>query len=168
MNKFKYLFLLILLNIGFCNAQEQLSYNFLNTFSIPIELNITKEISTKNDISEGEILNFRSKKDVFYNGKEIIKKDEIIQGRIENIITSGMNGFPAEIIIDNFQIPNIDSTKIISTYTKTGFNRCYFVFPIKWILTPIPFAGSLTNLIKGGHAKIKTKDTITLHYYPEW
>lgn len=168
MNRLKLLFLLVFLNFGICFSQEQLPYNFLNTFSIPIELNITKEISTKHELNEGDILEFRSKKDVSYNGEEIIKKGEIIKGRIENIITSGMNGFPAEIVIDNFEIPNIDSKKLISTYTKTGFNRCYFVFPIKWALTPIPFAGSVTNFIKGGHAKIKPKDTITLHYYPEW
>ena len=168
MNKFKLFVLLLFLNAGFCFSQEQLPYNFLNTFSIPIELNITKEISTKNELNEGDILEFRSKKDVSYNGQKIIQKGEIVQGRIENIITSGMNGFPAEIIIDNFKIPNIDPQKLVSTYTKTGFNRCYFVFPIKWVLTPIPFAGSLTNFIKGGHAKIKTRDTITLLYYPEW
>ena len=79
-----------------------------------------------------------------------------------------MNGFPAEIIVDDFEIPGIKSTQMQSTYIKKGQNRCFWVYPLKWALTPIPFVGSLTNFIKGGHARIKTKDIITIYYYPEW
>ena len=79
-----------------------------------------------------------------------------------------MNGFPAEIIIDKFEIPNVKQSQLECTYIKKGQNRSLFVYPLKWALTPIPFVGSLTNLIMGGHAKIKTSDTITVYYYPEW
>lgn len=79
-----------------------------------------------------------------------------------------MNGFPAEIIVDNFEIPNIDNSKTISTYAKKGQNRCIWVYPLKWSLTWIPLVGSFTNLIKGGQAKIKTTDVIIVYYYPEW
>ena len=79
-----------------------------------------------------------------------------------------MNGFPAEIIIEDFEIPNIKNSKLLATYTKKGQNRCFFVYPLKWALTPIPGVGSLTNFIKGGHAKVKTTDIITVYYYPNW
>ena len=103
----------------------------------------------------------------FYN-KIILNAGEVIPARIENVITSGMNGFPAEIIVDNFEISNINKTQLLSTYTKKGTNRCFWVYPLKWALTPIPFVGSLTNFIKGGHAKIKKSDIVTLYYFPEW
>ena len=57
---------------------------------------------------------------------------------------------------------------MLTTYTDKGFNRCYMVYPLKWALTLIPFAGSLTNFIKGGHAKIKTTEIVTLYYFPNW
>lgn len=145
-----------------------LPYDFSSTQSIPINMKITEEISTKMPISEGQVLKFRALNDVYYRKKLIVKKDAIITARIEMIITSGMNGFPAEIIIDNFQISNVKQSQLMSTYTKTGQNRSLIVYPIKWALTWLPGVGSFTNLIKGGHAKIKTKDIITIYYYPQW
>ena len=79
-----------------------------------------------------------------------------------------MNGFPAEIILGGFEIPGAKSSQLVDTYTKKGQNRCFIVYPIKWALTILPPTGSLTNLIKGGHAKIKAKDEIVIYYYPEW
>ena len=79
-----------------------------------------------------------------------------------------MNGFPAEIILGDFEIPNIENSKLLDNYTKKGQNRCFWVYPLKWSLTLIPFVGSLTNLIMGGHAKIKTTDVITIYYFPDW
>lgn len=79
-----------------------------------------------------------------------------------------MNGFPAEIILGDFEIPNIENSKLLNNYIKKGQNRCFWVYPLKWSLTLIPFVGSLTNLIMGGHAKIKTTDVITIYYFPDW
>ena len=39
---------------------------------------------------------------------------------------------------------------------------------MKWALTILPPSGSLTNFIKGGHAKLKTNEVIELYYYPDW
>ena len=97
-----------------------------------------------------------------------LPKDTIVKARIETIITKGMNGFPAEIIIDNFKINNVHQSQLVSTCIKTGRNYALLVYPIKWLLTPIPFAGSLTNLIMGGEARIKTDDVIVVNYYPYW
>lgn len=146
----------------------RLNYDYSSTLSIPIQLNITEEVSTKYGLQEGQTAKFKVINDVVYNGETIVKKGDIINGKIETVITSGMNGFPAEIIVDNFEIPNIKQTQLISTYTKKGQNRCLWVYPLKWSLTLIPFVGSLTNLIMGGHATIKTSDIITIYYYPHW
>ena len=167
MNKYKALFLLFVFISLACTA-EPLPYNFYDTACVPINLSITEEISTKNPIIEGETVKFRVVKDVRWQGKTILKAGDIVNAKIETVITSGMNGFPAEIIVDDFQIPNIEESQLISTYNKKGQNRCFWVYPLKWSLTLIPFAGSLTNFIKGGHAKIRPKDIVTIYYYPNW
>lgn len=174
MNRFVFFVLMLcLMFFSVCYAGETpeiktLPYNYLSVQSVPIKLSIAEEFTTKEPLNEGDTLKFIVRKDVYYNGKSIVKAGDIINGRIETIITAGMNGFPAEIIVDDFEIPGIKSTQMQSTYIKKGQNRCFWVYPLKWALTPIPFVGSLTNFIKGGHARIKTKDIITIYYYPEW
>ena len=53
-------------------------------------------------------------------------------------------------------------------YIKKGISFAMFVFPIKWALTPIPFVGSLTNLIMGTNAKITKSDEVVIYYFPNW
>lgn len=149
-------------------AEKTLPYNYEDTEFIPIKLNIIKEVSTKDPNIEGGEVEFRVINDVIYNKRTILQEGDIVKAKLETIITTGMNGFPAEIIIDNFQIPNIKQSQLISTYTKKGQNRCLWVYPLKWSLTLIPFVGSLTNLIMGGEARIKTTDIITIYYFPNW
>jgi len=158
----------LLLLFFLCVPVFALEYDFSSTKKIPIKMKIVEPISTKMDIQEGQLIKFRIIEDVIHNKELLVKKNTIISAKLEMIITSGLNGFPAEIIIDNFEIPNIKKSQLISTYTKTGQNRSLIVYPIKWALTWLPGIGSLTNLIKGGHAKIKAKDIITIYYYPEW
>lgn len=153
--------------IIFANTNN-LGYDFSDTTAIPIELAIVKKISTKAKIKESDILQFKVKKSVIVDGATILTKGDIITGRIETILTRGLNGFPAEIIIDNFEIPNIKQSQLISTYTKKGWNAFYLVCAIKIPLTVIPFVGSFTNIIRGGHATISPRDTITIYYYPNW
>lgn len=145
-----------------------LDYNYLSTEKIPIKLSPIEEISTKNPPNEGTIKNFKIIGDVIVDGEKIVNGNSIVTGKVETIITSGMNGFPAEIILGDFEIPNIKKSGLTDTYIKSGQNRCFWVYPLKWALTPIPPTGSLTNLIMGGHAKIKTNEIITIYYYPEW
>ena len=164
MNKFVALIFVMFL---FTSPVFSLDYDYTSVKRIPIKLSILKEVSTKMPITEGQIVKFRVLNDVVYNELNL-KKNDIVEAKIECIVTSGMNGFPAEIIVDNFEIPNVEKSQLISTYTKIGQNRCIWVYPLKWALTPFPPTGSLTNIIKGGHAKIKTSDVITLYYYPEW
>lgn len=79
-----------------------------------------------------------------------------------------MNGIPASIILGNFKIPEIDSNKLQKEYEKFGFDLSLLVYPIKWLLTPFPPTGYLTNFIKGGHAKISQNQIITINYYPNF
>jgi len=147
---------------------EGLPYDYTSVYSVPIKLSITEPVSTKENLVEGQDLSFVVKNDVRYKGKPLLKAGEIVNAKIETVIKSGMNGFPAEIIIDDFEVPNVESSKLLCTYTKAGQNRSLWVYPLKWALTPIPFVGSTTNFIKGGHAKITPKDTIVIYYYPYW
>ncbi len=168
MNKFIGVILLIsALLFPIANAEE-LDYNYQSTFFVPIKMSITEDFSTKTPLNEGEKLQFKITEDVFINKSKILEKGTLVNATIETIITSGMNGFPDEVILNRFEIPGIKNSQIRNEYIKTGRNRCYWVYPLKWALTPIPFVGSLTNLIKGGHAQIKTDDIITIYYYPEW
>lgn len=153
------------------NSAEQikeLPYNYLDTKSIPIRLTVTKEISTEFPVPEGSTVDLRVVHDVYERNTRILKQGDIITGKVETIITSGMNGFPAEIILDDFNIPYVKNSQLLSVYTKKGQNRCFWVYPLKWSLTLIPFVGSLTNLIMGGHARIKPDDIITIYYFPNW
>lgn len=169
MNKLiKPILILGLLLIPYTNAHAELDYNYQSTRSIPIKLSITENFSTKEPLNEGDKLKFHIKEDVYNNNNKILSAGTVIEAKISTIITSGMNGFPAEIIIDNFEIPGIKSSQLMEIYVKKGKNKCFWVYPLKWALTPIPFVGSLTNLIKGGNAVITTKDVITIQYYPDW
>ncbi|MBQ8887846.1 MAG: hypothetical protein IJY61_09115 [Candidatus Gastranaerophilales bacterium] len=149
--------------------QTNINYNYESLAKIPIKLNITETISTKkDDIYDGQIVKFKVKENVFLNNQLFIKQGTIATARVETTVDRGMNGLPATIILDNFQINNIPQEKLKCTIIHKGLNLALLVFPIKWILTPIPGAGTCTNLILGGHANIKQKKTLTIYYYPHW
>lgn len=148
---------------------KELPYNYESTYKVPIKLGIIEPITTKGEtLYEGQTLQFKVLQDTYCRRKTFLKKGTIVNAKIETLISSGMNGFPAEIILGNFEIPGTKPSQLVDTYTKKGQNRCYIVYPIKWALTIIPFVGSLTNFIKGGHARIKAKDEIVIYYYPDW
>lgn len=168
MNKFIFLFISILL-LAFNNVKaSELPYDYSSTVGIPITLTPVDYITTKDNLVDGSTIKFRSLTTVTHNGRTIINKGQIVEAVLEMQISSGMNGFPAELIIDDFKIPGIKESQLLSTYVKTGQNRCYLVFPLKWALTFLPPTGSLTNFIKGGHAKLKPGKPVTIYYYPEW
>ncbi len=144
------------------------SYNYQDLTKIPIRLSVTEKINSETELYEGQIVKYRVIKDVYYNNKIVVKKNQEISVRIGAILSPGMNGIPASIILTNFEIPNVDSNKITYTYEILGQDRSLFVFPLKWALTPIPPTGSLTNFIMGGHAKLKPKKIITIYYHPNW
>ena len=189
MNRFIFLFLLFVFSALSVNAEVvndefmekhlktidikkpilNTKYNYESVERIPIKLKISKKITTKKDGVYDEMpLVFFVKEDVKYKGKVILKKNDVVNANVETFLTRGMNGIPGAIIVDDFVIKGISPKKVKGTYIKRGLNLSLLVFPIKWALTPIPGAGSLTNFIVGGNAVISKRHTVTIYYYPEW
>lgn len=146
-----------------------IDYDYQNTDTVLIDLRIKEKISTRDKtLYEGMPVVFEVYKTAFCKNKPVAKKGDIIKGKVKYVIPSGLNGMPYCLIVGDFNFPNLDSNKISYEYKKEGFNRTYFVLPLKWALTFLPPTGSLTNFIKGGHAKITPKTKITLTYHPNW
>lgn len=155
-------------NADIKKAYVNTNYNYEDLECIPIKLKVAKEISTKKDLQDGDIAKFYIRQDVKYNKHIILRKNTPVTAKVRTYVTRGMNGIPGELVLDEFTIPNIDSNKIKGPYIKKGLDLSILVFPLKWALTPIPFVGSVTNLIIGGHAKLKHIDTVLIYYYPNW
>ncbi len=159
----------LLENTNITKPQTNLNYSYESVERAPIKLQIINPISTKTgSILEGQIIDFIVKEDVIYKTEIIIKKGTRVTAKVQTTMDRGLNGIPATLIIDDFNIEGIDKNKLKATYIKKGQNRTLIVLPIKWALTIIPFAGYVSNLIIGGHANIKKKNTIVLFYYPNW
>ncbi len=145
------------------------NYNYESFERIPIKLQILEPISTKkNNITDGQKIKFKVKQNVKHNHHVILTAGTIVEGTVETFMPRGMNGIPGVIILDDFEIPGLEKSKLKSTYIKRGPDLSLCVFPLKWALTFLPPTGSLTNFIVGGNAKISTKDTIQVFYYPAW
>lgn len=157
----------LLENVEVVMPEANTDYNYEDFEKIPIQLVISKKISTKkDDVFDNEELLFYVKNPVKYKNKIIIEKGEEVKANVALYMTKGMNGVPACIVVENFKINGIDSKRLSGTYIKRGFNLTPMVMPLKWSLTPIPGVGSLTNFILGGHATIDKSDIITIYYYP--
>lgn len=144
------------------------NYNYESTIKIPIVIKPIENIKSELEINEGQSIQFKVVRDVFYNDKLIIKRGAPIFAKVSVIITPGMNGIPASIILKDFETKALNTGKLTPEYEIFGQDRSLFVFPLKWALTPLPPTGSLTNFIMGGHAKLKMKKHLTIYYYPEW
>ena len=150
------------------NPYQPYKYNYEDLKRIPIELRVMVNIKSENDVTEGERIVFLACHDVYEKGHKILKKNEQVYAKVETIISSGMNGIPASIIIGNFQIDGVEKGQLTDYHEIRGLDWSLLVFPLKWALTILPPTGSFTNFIKGGHAKIKKGQKIELLYYPNW
>lgn len=157
-----------LLNKELTKPEYNLNFNYQSTTKIPIKLQLINPVKSEKKLYEGQILEFKVKENVIYENKLVAKSGDRAEAKVETIIANGMNGIPASVILGNFKVNDIKRTQLTTNYEKYGMDLSLLVFPIKWALTPFPPTGSLTNFIKGGHVKIKTKDIITVYYYPEW
>lgn len=143
-------------------------YNYEDTKKIPVRIRIKQPILSETQVIEGQSVEFELKNNIIYKSKLIAKSGTPVYAKIGLVITSGMNGIPASIIFKDFEIEGISDGQLTNTYEIFGQDRSLLVFPLKWALTILPPTGSLTNFIKGGHAKLKTNKTITLYYHPNW
>lgn len=144
------------------------NYNYESTKKIPVNLKVLEYIKSENELYEGQIVKFKVAKDVVYENQVIIKRGTLFDAKVSVIITPGMNGIPASIIFNNFEPDCNIKGQFSNGYEVFGQDRSLIVFPLKWALTILPPTGSLTNFIMGGHAKLKPKKKITIHYYPDW
>lgn len=143
------------------------NYDYSDTLRIPIQLQITKKISTRDkDLYEGNIVEFRVVDNVYVKDKMLLKKGDIVTAKVKLIEPSGMNGIQFIITLGDFYSEKLNRDKLTFEYEKHGWNRTYIVLPIKWALTILPPTGSLTNLIKGGHSKITPRTKVFIYYYP--
>ena len=146
----------------------QEKYNYEDTTSIPVKLVVTNRIKSEKDLYEGQELEFRVTENVVYNHKILVRSGTPATARVETIIANGMNGIPASVILGDFIVGDLKNSRLTMEYEKYGMDLSLFVFPIKWLLTPLPPTGSLTNFIKGGHVKFKENKEITIFYHPNW
>ena len=145
-------------------------YNYESTKSVKIKLQLVgNAISTKSEnVYDGMPINLVVKNNVVYNKKTILKQGTPVKAKVSLFRKRGMNGIPGAIIIEDFDIPGIDDSKLLGIYQKTGQDRTLWLLPMKWALTIIWPTGYFVNFIVGGHATLTTKDDIALQYYPEW
>lgn len=135
-------------------------YNFQNIHHTYIKVRPEREISTKHAINAGDKVYFYVEENVQKDGKTIIKKGEKLTARVATISESGLYGIPADIIIGDFQLGDI---QLSGEITKEGFTHTYWIIPVSNVASFfIPFSGQLFRFIHGGHAKIKTKDVFEL------
>lgn len=145
-----------------------LNYNYQSTKKIPVKIFIKERIKSELDVYEGQEVFFIVNNNIRYKNRIVINEGTLVTAKVGTIIKSGMNGIPASIIFDSFEIPGVQKEQISDTIEVHGQDRSLIVFPLKWALTILPPTGSLTNFIKGGHARLNTGKLLTLYYYPEW
>ena len=119
------------LDINVSKPEVYTKYNYESTIKIPVKLRVLKAIYSENDVYENQIIMFRTTKNVIHNGELLIPRSTIITAKINTIITSGMNGIPASIILSDFSSRNIESGKFSNSYEIFGQDRSLFVFPLK-------------------------------------
>ncbi len=147
----------------FAKIRIKNTYDFTKA-QIPVQLKIIKNLTTKNNILEGDKILFKTIKDVSLNGIILPKGTQII-GRVETISASDKMGCPANIVIDNFYVKNNPEICFYGNVTKTGANRSIWVYPLYQAGNLMFYvAGFAFVPIHGGHAKVLTTDTFTVFY----
>lgn len=145
---------------------QNYNYDSTDCVKIKIKLNGAPVSTRKKNLYDGMPLDFTVKQNVKYKGKVFIKQGTHVTGEVQTYMTHGMNGIPAMITLNNFEIEGLDKNKIQCFYTKRGHSRTLLLLPIKWALTLLWPSGYLVNFIKGGNATLDDKDVIYLYYYP--
>ncbi len=144
-------------------AKAKNDYDFSKK-QIPVQLKVIKNLTTKNNILEGDSILFKTVKDVTING-ELFPKGTNIVGRVETISASDKMGTPANIIIDNFYVKEKPDVCFSGSISKAGANRSLWVYPLYQAGNIMLYvAGFAFVPIHGGHAKLLTSETYTVFY----
>ena len=78
------------------------NYDFTQA-QIPVQLKVVNNLTTKSHILEGDIILFKTIKDVSLNGRILPKGTQVV-GRVETVSESDKMGCPANIVVDNFHL----------------------------------------------------------------
>lgn len=138
-------------------------YDFTKA-QIPVQLKIIKNLTTKNNVLEGDKILFKTMEDVVVNGINLPKGTKVV-GRVETVSESDKMGTPANIIVDNFYVKENPNICFYGNISKTGANRSLWVYPLYQAGNLVLYvAGFVFVPIHGGHAKLLTSDTYTVFY----
>lgn len=121
---------------------------------IPLNLQIISDISTKNNLTEGQKIVFLTKENIVLTHKKVLPAGSRVFGTVETVSQNEPLGVPANLIIGNFKIEYMPTIKLEGQIVKQGANRAY------WAFNPVLFA------VRGGHAKIKSDEVYTVYYTP--
>ena len=133
---------------------------------IAVPLKIVKNLSTKQNVLEGDRIMFKTAKDVVINNITLPKGTNIV-GRVETVSDSDKMGTPANVIINNFYVQDNPNICFYGNISKTGANRSIWVYPLYQAGNLVLYvAGFVFVPIHGGHAKFSTKDTYIVYYEP--
>ena len=128
--------------------------------AVKIPIKICKNYSTKNKIDEVDYLDFKTTKEVLINQKAY-PEGTPVKARVENVSKNLSWGVPADLVVGNFSIDNIP---LAGEIEKTGANRSLWLKPCVVCFSLLFFgAGILLIPIRGGHAKIRTREIHTLY-----
>lgn len=160
-----FLFIIFLTNAAFSAELKKTDYSVLSSSSfnfeelnrIPLKLKIISEISTKDNLIEGQKLIFLTTENVVLSHKKVLPAGSRVLGVVETISDREKSGVPANLIIGNFKIEYIPSAKISGRIVLSGTDRTDLVRMFK----PFLFA------VKGGHAKISSDGTFVVWYIPQ-
>ncbi|MBQ8475516.1 hypothetical protein IJ531_00480 [bacterium] len=125
-----------------------------------LKVKIAKPYSSKMQLDEGDEI-------IFITLDEIKIKDKTypinstINARIETISKNKSWGIPSDIVIGDFKL---DNHKLSGEIQKQGANRALWLYPTIYATSCFFGIGLLLIPIRGGHAKINTKETFILYY----
>ncbi len=135
---------------------------------VPVELKVIRNLSTKRELKEGQVIVFKTIKDVVINGK-VLPRGTKVSGKVEMVSESDKMGTPFNIVIDNFNVKNPsnanETINFYGTVSKAGANRSMWVYPLYQAGNLVLYvAGFAFVPIHGGHAKLLTNETYTVYY----
>lgn len=145
-------------------AKVKTKYNYAIT-PIPVQLRVTKNLTTRHDeVKEGDLILFKTIKTITL-GKYQLPKDSEVIGRVETVSPNDLLGTPADLVVDNFVVKNNEKINFYGRVKKRGANRSWWLYPL-YQAGNIAFwaAGYPLVLVRGGHAKLSTKEIYTVYY----
>lgn len=148
--------------------KAKLNFDFELVKQIPVKIAIINNITSKKDLTEGQEINFKILDDVNVGNNLVLKKDALVKAKLETISLNQAFGVPADILIDDFKVVSYQSEiSLDGSIHKIGANRSLWVYPVGYMGCFFFGAGLLLSPIRGGHAKIKTKDVYEVYYIPK-